>query len=296
MSVPYKPIMFKTKLHALFQLTKPKVVAVMLISSLIGMSLTPASYHQWDGMIFGLIGIALASAGAATLNHLFESAIDVKMSRTHNRPMAQNQLTSNEVIGFASGLLILSSFFLLRYTNFIAWLTSLMTTVGYAWLYTQWLKPSTPQNIVIGGLSGAMPPLLGWLCLKPNFDLEPTLLTLIIFLWTPAHFWPLAIHFKEDYKKSGLPMLPVTHGDRFTQICIMAYTLLSFVACLIPYALGLFGPVYLAVVVVINSRWLWLNSHLFFRPSWHMKSFRFSIHYLMLLFGVILVDRLLIAI
>ena len=274
------------------KLIKLKVVSVMLCSSLIGMLMTPSADQGIIPMIFGLLGIGLCASGAASANRLFEIAIDTKMHRTQHRPLVKHILSPRYVSLFSLLCIILGSLLLMMTTNSQSTLVTLATTVGYAMIYTRWLKPSTPQNIVIGGLSGAMPPLLGWLCLKPSLDVEPVLMVLIIFLWTPAHFWPLAIHYYDDYKQSQLPMLPVTHGITFTQWSILAYVVLTCIATTLPFVVGMCSWPYLMIVSIMGGRWIWLSVCFFYRNHISMYLFKYSITYLMTIFLAMILDRL----
>ena len=273
------------------QLCKSKVVLVMLSASVVGMMLTPGHYHNLTTMIMGTLGIACAACGSAALNHLFEKDIDKKMQRTAKRPLAQDKVTPKSVLLFASALLILSSSILYCHSNIVCLTLTLATTIGYAYIYTRWLKPLTPQNIVIGGLSGAMPPLLGWTCLTGEIHAEPLLLVLIIFAWTPAHFWPLAIHNQKDYAKAKLPMLPNTHGITFTKLAILAYAWLTFATSVLPFCVGFAGTPYLIGVIGLNIPWLRLAHDLQTDSAIAMPMFKYSISYIMGLFGFLLADH-----
>ena len=208
------------------ELTKPKVVVLMLITSLVGMFLATRAGVPWTVLLFGNLGIALCAGGAAAVNHVVDRRIDAVMARTHKRPLAEGRVTPAAALTFALVLAVLGQALLLAFTNpLTAWLT-LASLLGYAVVYTGFLKRATPQNIVIGGLAGAAPPLLGWTAATGHVSAEPLLLVLIIFAWTPPHFWALAIHRKEEYAKADIPMLPVTHGPQFTRLSILLYTLL----------------------------------------------------------------------
>ena len=278
--------------HLFTQLCKSKVVLVMLAASLVGMALTPAHTQEPLTILSGLMGIGLAACGSAALNHLFEADIDKKMARTAQRPLAKKALPAQAVLTFSLLLITLSTAILIYTTNMLATLLTLSTTLGYAVLYTRWLKPATPQNIVIGGLSGAMPPLLGWSCLTGTIAAEPIALVLIIFCWTPAHFWPLAIHNRKDYAKTTLPMLPNTHGIAFTQTAILAYAYLTFAVSFLPFCLHTAGWLYLGGNLLLNSKWLYLAHQLKKDIRLAMPVFLYSITYLYCLFILLIVDHL----
>lgn len=273
-------------------LCKPKVVAVMLLTALVGMLLsTPAVPDLWV-VIIGLIGIGLASGSAAAVNHVMDRQIDLQMARTKGRPLPQGKLTPKQALIFAAVIGVIGIGLLTVYINVLtAWLT-VLALMGYAAVYTVWLKRATPQNIVIGGIAGAAPPLLGWTCVTGTIDPNSLLLVLIIFAWTPPHFWSLCIARKADYEKAGIPMLPVTHGEAYTRIQIMLYSMLMLITTLLPYMTGMSGLVYLIGVSVINARfmyWVW--------QLWKQKEgvpmtlFLYSINYIMILFVILLVDH-----
>jgi protoheme IX farnesyltransferase len=223
------------------ELTKPKVVVLMLITSLVGMFLATRAGVAWSVLLFGNLGIALCAGGAAVVNHVLDRRIDALMARTHKRPLAQGRVAPLPALCFATLLAMSGMGLLLAFTNALtAWLT-LASLLGYAVLYTGFLKRATPQNIVIGGLAGAAPPLLGWVAVSGHVSAEPLLLVLIIFAWTPPHFWALAIHRREEYEKADIPMLPVTHGERYTALHILLYTLILLAVSLLPYAIHMSG-------------------------------------------------------
>ncbi|MEC8063320.1 MAG: heme o synthase [Pseudomonadota bacterium] len=273
------------------QLCKSKVVMVMLSASLVGMLITPNHYHNIPTMLAGLLGIGMCACAGAACNHLLESNIDQKMTRTAKRPLANQKISSLSVCIFGCILLSLGVLILYNYTNLLTTKLTLATTIGYAYIYTRWLKPATPQNIVIGGLSGAMPPLLGWTSLTNSISAEPLLLVLIIFTWTPAHFWPLAIHNINDYQKAQLPMLPNTHGIAFTKVAILAYAYLTSAVSLLPFCIGSQSYFYLMGTVVLNIYWLYLSHKLQRNTQIAMQVFSFSIKYIMGLFCLILLDH-----
>ena len=274
------------------QLCKSKVVLVMLGASLVGMLLTPSKFHHIIPMLAGLIGIGFCACSGAACNHLLEMHIDQKMQRTKKRPLASHQVEAHTVAVFAGILAICGIAILFIFTNSLTTQLTLATTIGYAYIYTRWLKPSTPQNIVIGGLSGAMPPLLGWTSLTNSISAEPLLLVLIIFTWTPAHFWPLAIHNFKDYDKAQLPMLPNTHGIAFTKMAILAYAYLTLASSLLPYCIGSQSIFYLLAALLLNYRWLVLAHKLYRNTQYAMKLFSFSITYILALFSSLLIDHL----
>lgn len=275
-----------------FALTKPKVVALILLTAVVGMFLTEVLPSPLT-VVAATLGIGLMAGGAAAINHVLDRRIDIKMARTHHRPVAQGRVASAPALAFAlalsaSGLAVL----LLLVNALTAWLT-LASLLGYAVVYTVWLKRATPQNIVIGGLAGAMPPLLGWTAVSGEFHGHALLLVMIIFTWTPPHFWALAIHRRDDYAKAEIPMLPVTHGIEFTKTCVLLYTLLLTLVCLLPWVVGLSGPAYLLGSLALNLRFVQWAWRLKFRPGPQtaLQCFRFSISHLMWLFVLILADH-----
>ncbi|MCP6696965.1 heme o synthase [Pseudomonas donghuensis] len=275
------------------ELTKPKVVVLMLITSLVGMFLATRAGVPWTILLFGNLGIACCAGGAAVVNHVVDRRIDALMARTHKRPIAEGRVTPAAALTFALLLATLGMALLLVFTNALtAWLT-LASLLGYAVIYTGFLKRATPQNIVIGGLAGAAPPLLGWVAISGHISAEPLLLVLIIFAWTPPHFWALAIHRKEEYAKADIPMLPVTHGEHYTKVHILLYTLVLLAVSLLPYAIHMSGPLYLACALALGGRflqWAWVL-YRGSRPHAAIKTFKYSIWYLLLLFIALLVDH-----
>jgi heme o synthase len=276
-----------------YELTKPRVVMLMLLTAVIGMFMAVPGMVPWHVLILGNVGIAFCAGAAATVNHVVDSQIDQKMSRTHNRPVAQGRVSLAGASFFALLLGSLGMYILYVYINpLTAWLT-LASLIGYAFIYTMFLKRATPQNIVIGGLAGAAPPLLGWTAVTGQIDGHGLLLVLIIFAWTPPHFWALAIHRREEYASVDIPMLPVTHGVAFTKLHILLYTLMMFAVTLLPYATRLSGPLYLLAAVVLGGGFLYWSLAMLF--DWDedapMQTFRYSIVYLMALFVVMLLDH-----
>ncbi|MBS0288849.1 MAG: protoheme IX farnesyltransferase [Proteobacteria bacterium] len=277
-----------------WELTKPKVVALMLLTAWVGMLLaSPATHFPWQAMIFGTLGIACAAGAGAALNHLIERHIDINMKRTQNRPIATGRIGPFQGMLFSLGLGSLGLIILVVFVNPItAWLT-LLSLVGYALFYTLFLKQATPQNIVIGGAAGAAPPLLGWTAVTGQIDPFGLLLVLIIFTWTPPHFWALAIYRYEDYAKAKLPMLPVTHGIHFTKLCILLYIVLLIASTLLPYITGMCGTTYLICALGLGFGFLYYGCKLYFtnNPKVALNTFSYSIIYLMALFVGLLVDH-----
>ncbi|MCY1348323.1 Protoheme IX farnesyltransferase [compost metagenome] len=275
------------------ELTKPKVVVLMLITSLVGMFLATRAGVPWTVLLFGNLGIGLCAGAAAAVNHVVDRRIDSIMARTLKRPVVNGRVSPTAALAFAFVLAVAGQALLLAFTNELtAWLT-LASLVGYAVLYTGFLKRATPQNIVIGGLAGAAPPLLGWVAVTGHLTAEPLLLVLIIFAWTPPHFWALAIHRKEEYAKADIPMLPVTHGEQYTKVHILLYTLVMFAVSLLPYAIHMSGVLYLACAVALGARflqWAWVL-YRDSKPHAAIKTFKYSIAYLFLLFIALLVDH-----
>ncbi|MBA1197371.1 protoheme IX farnesyltransferase [Pseudomonas plecoglossicida] len=275
------------------ELTKPKVVLLMLITSLVGMFLATRAGVPWAVLLFGNLGIGLCAGAAAAVNHVVDRRIDGLMARTHKRPLADGRIAPMPALAFALLLAVLGMSVLLVFTNALtAWLT-LASLLGYAVLYTGFLKRATPQNIVIGGLAGAAPPLLGWVAVTGQITAEPLLLVLIIFAWTPPHFWALAIHRKEEYAKAAIPMLPVTHGEAYTKLHILLYTWVLLAASLLPFAIHMSGLLYLACALLLGLgfvRWAWVL-YRGTRPHAAIKTFKYSIGYLFALFIALLVDH-----
>jgi protoheme IX farnesyltransferase len=275
------------------ELTKPRVVLLMLITSLVGMFLATRAGVPWTVLIFGNLGIALCAGAAAAVNHVVDRRIDSIMARTHKRPVTAGRVSPTAALLFAALLALLGQALLLTFTNALAaWLT-LASLLGYAVLYTGFLKRASPQNIVIGGLAGAAPPLLGWVAVTGHLSAEPLLLMLIIFAWTPPHFWALAIHRKEEYAKADIPMLPVTHGEQYTKLHILLYTLIMFAVTLLPFAIHMSGLLYLLCAVLLGARFMFWAVVLYRDSREHaaIKTFRYSIVYLFLLFIALLADH-----
>lgn len=276
-----------------YELTKPKVVALLVLTALVGMSLSVPGAIPWQLLIPAMLGIGLLASSGAAINHIVDQRIDRIMGRTHNRPLPNGRISHGGAIFFATAMAVIGFFMLFVLVNpLTAWLT-LSGLVGYGFIYTMYLKRATPQNITIGGLAGAIPPLLGWTAMTNEVHPNALLLVLLIFTWTPPHFWALAIHRKNDYAKANIPMLPVTHGVSFTKTQILLYTVLLFVVGLLPYLVGMSSWIYLIGAVVLNL--------IFFLYAWKLKfnadtntamdTFKFSIIHLMLLFVVLLADH-----
>ncbi len=275
------------------ELTKPRVVALMLITALIGMCMAVPGFVPWEPLILGNLGIGLCAGAAAAINHVVDERIDQKMSRTTNRPVATGRVSQTEALIFAALLAVLGAALLAWTINVLTAVLTVASLVGYAFIYTMFLKRATPQNIVIGGLAGAAPPLLGWTAVTGEVHAHGLLLVLIIFAWTPPHFWALAIHRKEEYAAVGIPMLPVTHGNRFTALHILLYTILMFLITLLPFATLLSGWIYLASAVVLGVIFLYWSIEILREknPKAPMETFKYSINYLLLLFVAMLADH-----
>jgi protoheme IX farnesyltransferase len=274
-------------------LCKPRVVVLIVFTAVVGMLLAVPGSPPLVPMLAGTLGIALAASSAAAINHLLDARVDAKMRRTRNRPLPRGQLQPRNVLVFALVLGVLAMAILITGANALTAALTFLSLIGYAVVYTAWLKRATPQNIVIGGAAGAAPPVLGWVAVTGQLDPQAILLFLIIFTWTPPHFWALAIYRREEYALVDIPMLPVTHGHAFTRLQILLYTILLVIVTTLPFLTGMSGPVYLAGVSVLNLGFLWyalrmMRSRDVLLP---MHTFAFSITYLMLLFLFLLVDH-----
>jgi protoheme IX farnesyltransferase len=274
-------------------LTKPRVTQLAVFCAIIGMFLATPGMVPWPVLIGGSIGIWLLAGAAFAVNCLVEQKLDAKMRRTAWRPSATGELGQKQIIVFASVIGLAGMVLLWNFANPLTMWATLITFVGYAIIYTLLLKPATPQNIVIGGLSGAMPPALGWAAVANDLPAEAWLLVLIIFTWTPPHFWALALYRREDYKQSGLPMLPVTHGERFTLLHILLYTLVLIAATILPFIYKMSGYFYLASALILGGMFLAYAIALFrnYSDDLAKRTFRFSIIYLSLLFAALLIDH-----
>ncbi|AGH47512.1 heme o synthase [Paraglaciecola psychrophila] len=276
-----------------YELTKPKVVLLLLLTALVGMCLASDTWISWQILIAGLIGIGFLSSAAAVVNHVVDREIDGKMARTFNRPVAKGKVTPQKALMFAAALTVVGYVILELWVNRLTAVLTFAGLLGYAVVYTMYLKRATPQNIVIGGLAGAIPPLLGWTAVTGEIHAHALLLVLIVFIWTPPHFWALAIHREKDYAKAKVPMLPVTHGIDFTKTSILLYTVLLCVVCLLPYLVGMSGLIYLIGSSLLNAGFLYYAWKLKFTATEQtaMKTFKYSIIHLMVLFVVLLVDH-----
>ncbi len=276
-----------------YEMCKPNVVYLMLLTAMIGMFMAVPGMVPWEVLIYGNLGIGLCAASAAAVNHLVDRRIDLVMSRTKNRPVAQGRIDTAHAVVFALVLGVAGmAMLIIKINQLTAWLT-LASLLGYAVVYTLWLKRATPQNIVIGGLAGAAPPLLGWTAVTNEIHGHALLLVLIIFAWTPPHFWALAIARKEEYAKVDIPMLPVTHGVHYTAIQILLYTLILFAVSLMPFATGLSGSLYLLGAVVLGLGFIYWAVVLLRGKSRKapMQTFNYSLLYLMAIFIIMLVDH-----
>ena len=276
-----------------YELTKPKVVLLIIFTAFVGMLLATPGIAPWQPLLFGTLGIALAAASGAVINQLVEEHSDARMERTRNRPLPTGKLDSARAAAFALALAVASMALLVGLVNPLTAALTFASLIGYAVIYTLYLKRTTPQNIVWGGAAGAAPPLLGWAAVTGEVTLQAVLLFLIIFVWTPPHFWPLAIRRREDYARAGLPMLPVTHGVEFTKLQILLYSGLLFAVTLLPFAIRMSGYFYLTGAVVlglgfIHQAWKLYRSQ---GDELAMGVFGFSIAYLAMLFGFLVVDH-----
>jgi len=273
------------------ELTKPRVVALMVFTVAVGMALATPSIVPWRVFVFGTLGIALLAASAASLNHLIDQRVDALMARTRGRPLPTGALQGAQAAVFAVVLGALGTVLLLAFTNPLCTVLTWASLVGYAGVYSLFLKRSTPQNIVIGGAAGAAPPLLGWVAVTGHLDAGALVLFLIILIWTPPHFWALAIHRRDDYARASLPMLPVTHGVPFTCGRILAYTVALWAVSLLPFAIGMAGWTYLAGAALLGGRFTWLAWRLRRDIRLAMPVFRYSIVYLSGIFALLLLDH-----
>jgi protoheme IX farnesyltransferase len=276
------------------ELGKPKVVALIVFTAVVGMFLAVPGLPPLAALLCGTIGIGLAASSAAAINHVVDRRFDEQMARTVGRPIPSGSVTARQALGYAAVIGVLSMLVLWFLVNPLTAVLTFASLIGYAFLYTVWLKHVTPQNIVIGGAAGAAPPVLGWTAVTGSVDPHALLLFLVIFAWTPPHFWALAIARRDDYARAGIPMLPVAYGVEFTRLHILLYTILLMIVTLLPYLTGMTGLLYLAVAVVLGAQFIRLAIALR-RPDapaeLPMKVFRYSINYLMLLFAALLADH-----
>jgi protoheme IX farnesyltransferase len=276
-----------------YELTKPRVVMLIVFTAVVGMVLAVPGWPGSIPLLFGTLGIGLAASSAAVVNHVLDARIDVQMSRTHNRPLPQGKLSLAQAITFALVLCVISMLLLWLVVNPLTAMLTFASLIGYAVIYTVFLKRATPQNIVIGGAAGAAPPVLGWTAVTGEIHSDALLLFLIIFVWTPPHFWALAIAKKDDYARVGIPMLPVNHGNEFTRVYILLYTILLVLVTILPYLSGMSGLIYLVAALSLGGTFLYYAIRMKSDESEElpMKVFRFSINYLMLLFLALLADH-----
>ena len=280
-----------------YELTKPKVVMLIVFTAVVGMFLSVPGWPGINALLFGTLGIGLAASSAAVFNHVLDARIDIHMLRTQARPLPQGRLSERSALRFASVLCVISMIMLWFFVNPLTAVLTFFSLIGYAVIYTVWLKRATPQNIVIGGAAGAAPPTLGWVAVTGELHSDALLLFLIIFAWTPPHFWALAIARKDDYAKVGIPMLPVTHGEAFTRLNILLYTILMLVITILPYLTGMSGLIYLLTALGAGGWFLRLSWEMYRQPEntgLPMRTFKYSITYLMVLFAAFLVDHYLI--
>jgi heme o synthase len=275
------------------ELCKPRVVALIVFTAVVGMFLATTTLPPWTALLFGTAGIWLAASSAAVINHVLDARIDAQMDRTRNRPLPTGHLTERQALVFAAILAVASMLVLAGLVNPLTAMLTFGSLIGYAVIYTVFLKRATPQNIVIGGAAGAAPPVLGWVAVTNSIDPHALLLFLIIFVWTPPHFWALAIARRDDYARVGIPMLPVTHGIPFTRLYILLYTILLVLVTLLPWITRMSGVFYLFGAMALGGGFLYyaLALKLTERPDLPMKTFNYSITYLMALFSFLLIDH-----
>ena len=278
-----------------YELTKPRVVMLIVFTAIVGMFVSVPGWPGVVPLLFGTLGIGLAASSAAVFNHVLDARIDIQMMRTRGRPLPQGKLTERAALVFASGLCLISMIILWFVVNPLTAILTFCSLIGYAVVYTVWLKRATPQNIVIGGAAGAAPPILGWTAVTNEIHSGALLLFLIVFVWTPPHFWALAIARKEEYAKVDIPMLPVTHGEAYTRLNILLYTILLVLVTIVPYLIGMSGLIYLLTAVVLDAFFLYYAIRMYRvrdnDDELPMRTFRFSISYLGFLFAAILIDH-----
>ena len=285
-----------TLLKSYYQLCKPNVVYMMLICAFVGMLLAEESVTSYVYLFVSLFGIALCAASAAAINQVIDRNTDASMTRTDQRPLPQGEISATHASIFAIVIGIIGALVLYLYVNTLTMILTLASLIGYAFIYTVYLKRATPQNIVIGGLAGAAPPLLGWSSVSNSIDPYALLLVLIIFVWTPPHFWALAIYRKDEYAKESIPMLPVTHGVIFTKLQIVLYTIILFIVSVLPYVVLMSGEIYLFSSLILSTIFLYYSVNLYFSEDNEdaMKTFQFSIYYIFLIFLALLLDHFII--
>lgn len=288
-----KSLLNQAAFKSFFALTKPRVCALIVFTAIIGMFLATPGMVPYDILVFASIGIAFVSGAAAAFNCLIEEKIDALMARTRGRPLPLGQVSQKETIIFSSVLGGIGLFLLFFFVNPLTMWLTLLTFLGYAIIYTIFLKPATPMNIVIGGASGAMPPVLGWAAVANQVGPEALILFLIIFCWTPPHFWALALYRRKEYEKVGMPMLPVTHGEKYTRLQIVLYTIILIAVTMMPFSIGMTGLIYTIITTVLNAYFLYLTVLLYrnYSDKLSVKIFRYSILYLGLIFLAFLLDH-----
>ncbi|MCH8099146.1 MAG: protoheme IX farnesyltransferase [Proteobacteria bacterium] len=277
-----------------YELTKPRVVILIVFTAVVGMFLSVPGWPGVMPVVFGTLGIGLAASSAAVFNHVLDARIDILMMRTRGRPLPQGRLTEKSALAFASSLGAVSMITLWFLVNPLTAVLTFFSLIGYAVVYTAWLKRATPQNIVIGGAAGAAPPILGWTAVTDEFTGGALMLFLIVFVWTPPHFWALAIARKEEYAKVNIPMLPVTHGEAYTRLNILLYSILLFFVTIMPYLIGMSGLIYLVAASILGAYFLYYAIRMYRDhddEELPMAMFKYSINYLGLLFAALLVDH-----
>jgi heme o synthase len=276
-----------------YELGKPRVVMLIMFTAIAGMFLAAPGLPPPNALIFGTLGIALAASGAAAINHVLDRRFDAQMARTRNRPLPTGHVSERQALAYATVLAVLSMLLLWGWVNSLTAVLTFCSLIGYAVVYTVWLKHATPQNIVIGGAAGAAPPVLGWTAVTGHVDPHALLLFLIIFTWTPPHFWALAIARRDEYAQAGIPMLPVAYSSDFTRLHILLYTILLVIVTLLPYLTGMSGLIYLAAALILGGFFLFRALQLKVRSDERlpMRTFAFSITYLSLLFAALLIDH-----
>ena len=286
-----------TLLKSYYELCKPNVVYMMLICAFVGMLLAEESVESFGYLIVALTGIAFCAASAAAINQVIDRKTDASMTRTDQRPLPQGELSATHASIFALIIGVFGATILFLYVNTLTMALTLASLIGYAFIYTVYLKRATPQNIVIGGLAGAAPPLLGWASVTNSIDPYALLLVLIIFVWTPPHFWALAIYRRDEYAKESIPMLPVTHGVVFTKLQIVLYTIVLYIVSLLPYVVLMSGEIYLFSALILSSIFLYYSINLYYSSDIEdaMKTFQFSIYYIFLIFLALLIDHFIIS-
>jgi len=277
-----------------YELTKPRVVMLIVFTAIVGMFVSVPGWPGVVPLVFGTLGIGLASSSAAVYNHVLDARIDIQMMRTRGRPLPQGKLTQKSALTFATALCVIAMLILWLLVNPLTAILTFFSLIGYAVIYTAWLKRATPQNIVIGGAAGAAPPILGWTAVTNQVEAGALLMFLIVFVWTPPHFWALAIARKEEYAKVDIPMLPVTHGEAYTRLNILLYSILLVLVTILPYLIGMSGIIYLLTALVLDAYFMYYAIQMYRVPDdmeLPMKMFKFSISYLGFLFAALLVDH-----